>query len=445
MDGAGVRALLDAGHAQTGVALFPPGDPGIHTPLPLGLPIPLARHNDRVGALPREPAEHAALIAALQEHHLADDLEPPAEAIGWPAELLAHWFECGGCLLLHERAAAQFNVMGGSGAWRAASFSLDDVYASLSVRPAWLTPTGEAGSSDCVHSASAWQGDGRFHIDSVCSGGHAASAGRPAAAPAPDAAGILGAIARGDTAALKRVALALNARGWAAVRLGLSAALWQEVCAEGARAYPHMRPGELIGGDGTRSNAGESPSGLSRGDRFVYSHELESVPMPSVATVVTAVSLVAGALTEPLETYARLKLMQRTQSLFACFPGGGAQYGAHFDGGGVDGRRLTAVAYSNLGWSAEDGGELLLLDESPLKDEVGVQMVAESDRPAKQVAGDNGCGEPRPQAGPCWRAVAPLADTLILFRADRMLHKVAPSNATRYAITTFFFGHALEG
>jgi hypothetical protein len=317
--------------------------------------------------------------------------------------------------------------------------------------------------------------------------------------------------------------------------------------------------------------------------------------MPATAAVVTAVAIVAGALSRPLNTLARLRLMSRTQSLLACFPGGGAQYGAHFDGGGRDGRRLTAVAYANCGWAPEHGGELLLLDEigadetlvwsnetlgqgaradevrgdgaweektgadgsrgqetpadgtrsdeagtddtrrdetladSALADEIAralsqpaqpagtehdlsvargvgavrihsgeatgrvvrgehlaattvsrvtggaksgnrgyVQSVAAIDRgtaSSDRVIGASnrgtashdqgnewraereGSGAPAGAGavrcpGPCWRAVAPQADTLILFRADRTLHKVAPAHATRYALTTFFFGHA---
>ena len=47
-----------------------------------------------------------------------------------------------------------------------------------------------------------------------------------------------------------------------------------------------------------------------------------------------------------------------------------------------------------------------------------------------------------PDAGPperCWRTVAPTAGRLVLFRSDRVLHKVAPSYATRYALTMFYF------
>ena len=50
---------------------------------------------------------------------------------------------------------------------------------------------------------------------------------------------------------------------------------------------------------------------------------------------------------------------------FACFPGGGAKYGAHYDGGGfANNCKLTTVLYTNPGWdAAAHGGALVLLDE----------------------------------------------------------------------------------
>lgn len=89
-----------------------------------------------------------------------------------------------------------------------------------------------------------------------------------------------------------------------------------------------------------------------------------------------------------------------------------ARYGPHFDGGGTDGRRMTAIAYANCGWRPEHGGALELLEEEA-------------------------------EGGECWRAIPPAADTLLLFRSDRMLHKVAPSHSTRFALTTFFYAHVL--
>ena len=54
----------------------------------------------------------------------------------------------------------------------------------------------------------------------------------------------------------------------------------------------------------------------------------------------------------------------RSDPFFACFPGGGAKYGAHFDGGGINPTcRLTTMVYTNTGWEERHGGYLQLLDE----------------------------------------------------------------------------------
>ena len=51
-----------------------------------------------------------------------------------------------------------------------------------------------------------------------------------------------------------------------------------------------------------------------------------------------------------------------SDTLFACFPGGGAKYNSHYDGGPGDPRKLTCILYVNERWRREDGGELMLFD-----------------------------------------------------------------------------------
>ena len=76
---------------------------------------------------------------------------------------------------------------------------------------------------------------------------------------------------------------------------------------------------------------------------------------------------------------------------FACFPGGGAEYGAHFDGGGFNNVcKITTILYVNHEWDVHaHGGALELYDE---------------------------------RAG-CWHSVAPTAGRLVSFRADTVLAK----------------------
>lgn len=44
----------------------------------------------------RSAAEHAVLVAALQDEYIADDLSPPSEAASWSAAACRRWFEGGG-------------------------------------------------------------------------------------------------------------------------------------------------------------------------------------------------------------------------------------------------------------------------------------------------------------------------------------------------------------
>ena len=45
----------------------------------------------------------------------------------------------------------------------------------------------------------------------------------------------------------------------------------------------------------------------------------------------------------------------------------------------------------------------------------------------------------------CWRTVAPHADTMVLFRSDKVLHRVAPSYRWRTALTVFLTGAYRDG
>ena len=98
-------------------------------------------------------------------------------------------------------------------------------------------------------------------------------------------------------------------------------------------------------------------------------------------------------------------LRARSDALFACFPGGGAEYGAHTDGGGTSLCTLTTIVYANPAWGAEDGGELRMLDKQK--------------------------GE--------WRYVTPIAGRVAIFRADTVVHKVTPAHRQRFALTCWWF------
>ena len=112
----------------------------------------------------------------------------------------------------------------------------------------------------------------------------------------------------------------------------------------------------------------------------------------------------------------------RTDLMVACYPGGGAAYGPHVDNADGDGREeldygrcFTAVFYLNSRWDEADGGALR------------VHLPQE------------GKGETRPVVD-----IYPHGDTLVLFRADRVLHEVRPSQAARLAMTVWLYAGTKE-
>jgi hypothetical protein len=220
---------------------------------------------------------------------------------------------------------------------------------------------------------------------------------------------LLGAIHQKDDGALTSIAQLLVERYAVACRLGLSTSTLRSLRDEGGRAHSAMRPGELRAHDGSIV-AGESPSGAARGDRFVFSRKLLSPrgggasAWPALAAADEALAAVGSALSPRFEPLGLPRLSRRSDSLFACFPGDGLGYGSHLDGGVDEGALVTAILYTSDGWSEEHGGRLHMLDES------------------RQ----------------CWWALPPRADTVVLFRSDRVLHKVEACFAPRYALTRFF-------
>ena len=105
-----------------------------------------------------------------------------------------------------------------------------------------------------------------------------------------------------------------------------------------------------------------------------------------------------------------LRLQRRSDVFVACFPGDGLGYGSHYDGDSHC--KLTMILYTSEGWQPAHGGCLEMLDETR----------------------------------GCWWRVPPLADTLVLFRSDRVLHRVAPcyGEVPRFALTIFLSEAAVD-
>ena len=169
--------------------------------------------------------------------------------------------------------------------------------------------------------------------------------------------------------------------------------------------WKHMRPGELRNARGVVTS-GLDPSGKMRGDRYLTVTEARAhAACPALALLDAAMDVVGGALAAHLtRRNGEVGLVARSDALFACFPGGGAQYGAHRDGGGTNAVRLTSIVYANPGWAADDGGALQMYNEQT----------------------------------ETWHAIMPAADRFVVFYADTVLHRVQPAFRRRYALTCWW-------
>ena len=228
-------------------------------------------------------------------------------------------------------------------------------------------------------------------------------------------------IDQGRTKLLDEVVLCIATVGWCAVRLGANAATLAGAALESTRAFPLMRPGKVVDPATGAVRSGVDPCGVPRGDRFSQVHD-ETVlrggasRWPALYELDSAIERVGVALAQTAKKYPSLLPFELTGSsdgMIACFPGNGAEYGPHLDSNlhrghnsGLDPRKLTCICYLNAGWREADGGALCIHDPE----------------------------------GSCWHTVLPSADTLVLFRSDLVLHRVAAAHKWRHALTVFFQG-----
>ena len=322
----------------------------------------------------RTPAEHVALVAALQRE-LHTSVAPPEDAYDWPRELLWDWMAGGGELSVAALAAAP--------PCDASCRLIDEIGADWPVVPLPVLELDGGGSEGAFDG-----GGGVSH-------------------------GTLAALAAGAPSATAPLAASLAARGCAACTLlEADAAPLAELRGESTRAWPRMRPGELRSQVDGSLVVGRSPSGALRGDRYVQLRELigsepnggdeDAHGWPALAASDAALATVGAAVGAQLEAQGAAAVARRSDTFVATFVGDGLGYNAHLDGDELT--RLTMILYCGGGdgaWEASHGGTLRMLDE-----------------------------ERR-----CWWEAAPRAGTLVLFRADRVLHKVQPCHAPRHALT----------
>ena len=217
----------------------------------------------------RETHAQLSVVKALQQE-FGSHLSPPADSLDWPTSLLRRWFADGGDVTvkaLREEPPCD-----------ATRRLIDQVGATFDVTELPIV-----------------------ELD------------------------LLGAVQRGDDAALSTVATSLAERDCAVCQLKASGGLYPALVREGERAWPSMRPGELQASDGGVVT-GRSPSGAARGDRFVLSRQLaggrDAWPALTAADELlgdTLSALAARFESEPLN----LKLAKRSDTFFACFPGDG--------------------------------------------------------------------------------------------------------------------------
>lgn len=317
----------------------------------------------------RSQAEHAALISSLQEE-FGDDITAPQDSSNWPTTLMRRWFQDGGHLTMDALSCEPPSQI--------TRRLIDQVGATL---PA-------------------------VELDLLRHGN-----------PAED--GLLGALRHDGPNApmVAQLCERLLENDCVACQLGAPMSFYGKLRAEGTRAWPAMRPGELRSSDDGTIVAGRAPSGEPRGDRHVLLRELlaaeaesasSTTPWPSLRAADEALGVVAAAISSQLRRVNAADglgaLGKRSDSFVAIFPGAdGLGYGAHFDGD--EACRLTMLLYTSEDWRPEHGGSLRLLDES------------------KRV----------------WHEVAPRADRLVIFRSEKVLHKVMPcfKSVPRLALTVF--------
>ena len=280
--------------------------------------------------------------------------------------------------------------------------------------------------------------------------------------------------------AARLAALAISQRGFCVCRGELDGAAVADAGRELRALFSHgvMRPGGFtIGG---RDNVVKA----KRDDHTLWLHEyLSAVGGPDRGGVPTLQALdgvlaafgeavidALAALDRPSEPMGRagdgskLHYAGRTDLMLACYPGDGAHYGPHIDNGDGDGREaldygrcFTLVYYLNdEDWDASAKGGALRVHLPPRLEECGAAKgegeEVEEDRSSDGLGGVRGMPvptSPRMQ-GRLSRLphdaldVPPRGDTLVLFRADKVLHEVRPAQAARVAATCWFYAGSAQ-
>ena len=285
------------------------------------------------------------------------------------------------------------------------------------------------------------------------------SSGPPATEPSvlatpPPVRDVLAGDAATRMSAAARVALCVAEVGFCVCTGGLDAALLDSAWAESKaiQTSGRMRPAEHVPIDRVANGAptaaapagsdGCSVLGAIDGALFGFGQAvvdaLAEVPILTAATAAAAtgtdtdtaaaddtnVAAAAAAFRfARAEDGSQFEVTGRTELQVNCFVGGGASYAPHVDNThgdgreGVDfGRCFTLLYYLNEGWDERDGGTLRVYLPKPV-------ALAQGGTPGDVAALD----------------VPPARDTLVIFRADRILHEVRPTRRQRLALSSWIY------
>ena len=120
-----------------------------------------------------------------------------------------------------------------------------------------------------------------------------------------------------------------------------------------------------------------------RGDRVLWlaDNDVEAGGHGAVAQLIARMDAwILGMLSPRLSSLSGLK--ERTDAMFAIYPGGGAKFTQHIDNTARDGRRLTVLCYLNAGaaWADDDGGALRVHKGGRVGAETAVRVLPEAGR-----------------------------------------------------------------
>jgi len=200
--------------------------------------------------------------------------------------------------------------------------------------------------------------------------------------------------------------------GWAYVqKLGMDKNTLEQVHVDLHHVDHEMEPGRTSGGmsGGFTSFRKDQMLWLNENSKG----ELERRDVPGLSSLHLALQEFVARFVEQLKAGpGKLSLNGKCAPMLARYDPGG-YYKPHIDTVNSDGRVLTVIYYLNRQWDKSNGGQLCLYPNSLQTDKV----------------------LPTPSA-----EIFPEEDSIVIFRADKVLHEVQPSRERRFALTQWHFG-----